>query len=81
MNTKRNIFLSLAALAFTLALTSTSAFSNEELFNALDTDADGLISKSEAQSHEVLSELFDTLDINSDSFISPDEFAVANLEK
>ncbi|GAC28537.1 hypothetical protein [Brumicola pallidula] len=81
MSTKRNIFLSIAALAFTLALTSTSAFSNEDLFKALDSDADGLISKAEAVSHDVLNELFDSLDINTDGFISPDEFSVANLDK
>ncbi len=81
MSTKRNIFLSIAALAFTLALTSTSVFSNEDLFKALDSDADGMISKTEAGSHEVLNELFDSLDSNADGFISPDEFLVANLDK
>jgi len=80
MNTKRNIFLSMAALAFTLALTSTSAFSNEGLFTTLDTDADGMLSTTEAQSHKVLFELFDSLDINGDGSISIDEFSVANLE-
>ena len=81
MNTKRNIFLSLSAFAFTLALTSTSAFSNEDLFKSLDTNADGLISKMEAEAHDVLNELFDSLDIDGDGFISPDEFSVANLDK
>jgi Ca2+-binding EF-hand superfamily protein len=68
-------------LAFTLALTSTSAFSNEDLFKALDSDADGMISKTEAGSHEVLNELFDSLDSNADGLISPDEFSVASLDK
>lgn len=81
MNTKRNIFLSMAAFAFTLALTSTSAFSNEDLFKTLDTNADGMISKTEAQAHEVLNELFDSLDIDGDGFISSDELSVANLVK
>ena len=81
MNSKRNIYLSIAAFAFTLALTSTSAFSNEGLFNSLDTDADGMISKEEAEAHDVLYELFDSLDIDGDDFISLDEFAVANLKK
>lgn len=81
MNTKRNIFLSMAAFAFTLALTSTSAFSNQDLFTTLDTDADSMLSASEAQAHEVLSELFDSLDIDGDGFISLDEFSVANLDK
>ena len=81
MNTKRNIFLSTAAFAFTLALTSTSAFSNEDLFKALDTNADGMISKTEAEAHDVLNELFDSLDLNSDGFISADELSVANLDK
>ena len=81
MNNKRNIFLSMAAFAFTLALTSTSAFSNEGLFESLDTDADGMISEEEAEAHGVLYELFDSLDIDGDGFISSDEFAVANLNK
>jgi Ca2+-binding EF-hand superfamily protein len=80
MNTQRNIFLSMAAFAFTLALTSTSAFSNQDLFTTLDTDADSMLSTTEAQAHEVLSELFDSLDIDSDGFISLDEFLVANLD-
>ncbi len=81
MNTKRNIFLSMAAFAFTLALTSTSAFSSEDLFKKLDTNADGMISKTEAEAHEVLNELFDSLDIDGDGYISSTEFSVANLEK
>lgn len=81
MNTKRNIFLSLAAFAFTLALTSTNAFSNEDLFKALDTNADGMISKTEAESHDVLTKLFDSLDINNDGYISVDELSVAKLGK
>ncbi|AEP29265.1 EF-hand domain-containing protein [Brumicola nitratireducens] len=81
MNNKRNIFLSMVAFAFTLALTSTSAFSNEGLFKTLDTDANGMISEEEAEAHDVLYELFDSLDIDGDGFISSDEFAVANLKK
>jgi Ca2+-binding EF-hand superfamily protein len=71
----------MAAFAFTLALTSTSAFSNEGLFKSLDTDSDGMISEEEAEAHDVLYELFDSLDIDGDGFISKDEFAVANLKK
>ena len=81
MNNKRNIFISLAAFAFTLALISTNAFSTEGLFKSLDTDADGMISEVEAEAHDVLYELFDSLDIDGDGFISPDEFTVANLKK
>jgi len=81
MNNKRNIFLSMAAFAFTLALMSTSAFSTEGLFKSLDTDGDGMISEEEAEAHDVLYELFDSIDLNGDGFISVDEFAVANLEK
>ena len=81
MNTKRNIFLSMAAFAFTLALISTNAFSNEGLFTTLDTDADSMLSATAAQAHEVLPELFDSLDIDGDGFINLDEFSVATLDK
>jgi Ca2+-binding EF-hand superfamily protein len=81
MNTKRNTFLSIAAFGFILAFTSTSALSSEGMFKELDTNADGMISKQEAETHEMLTELFDSLDIDSDGFISATEFSVANLEK
>ncbi|MFQ3251419.1 hypothetical protein [Glaciecola sp.] len=81
MNTKRNIFLSIAAFSFTLALTSTNAFSGESLFNKLDSNSDGMISKTEAEAHEVLKELFDSLDVDGDELISPEEFSLANLDK
>ncbi|MDT0580913.1 MULTISPECIES: EF-hand domain-containing protein [Alteromonadaceae] len=81
LNTKRNILLSLSAFAFTLALTSTSAFSSEDLFKKLDTNTDGMISKAEAEAHQVLNELFDSLDLDGDGFISPSEFTTANLDK
>ena len=47
----------------------------------MDTNADGMISKTEAEAHEVLNELFDSLDIDGDGYISSTEFSVANLEK
>jgi Ca2+-binding EF-hand superfamily protein len=81
MNTKRNIFLSLAAFTLTLALTSTSAFSNEDLFKKLDANADGMISKTEAEAHDALTALFDSLDVDGDELISPEEFSLANLDK
>lgn len=81
MSTKRNILLSMAAFAFTLVLTSTNAFSSEDLFIELDTNSDGMISKTEAEAHEVLNELFDSLDIDGDGFINPAEFSVAILVK
>jgi Ca2+-binding EF-hand superfamily protein len=79
LNIKRNVLLSLGAFAFTLALTSTSAFSAEDLFSKLDTNTDGMISKTEAEVHQVLNELFDSLDLDDDGFISPDEFTTAKL--
>jgi Ca2+-binding EF-hand superfamily protein len=81
MTTKRNIFLSMAAFTFTLAMISTSAFSNQDLFTTLDTDADSMLSETEAEAHEVLYGLFDSLDIDGDGFISIDEFSAANLDK
>lgn len=47
----------------------------EELFKKLDTDADGKISKEEADKseHKMIKEHFAEIDANSDGYISKDE--------
>jgi len=44
------------------------------IFAALDTDGDGKISKSEAESNQSLKDSFDKLDGNSDGFVTKREF-------
>lgn len=60
--------------------TSTSAdtsVSMQARFQALDTNGDGYIDKTEAASNSALLQQFDKLDVNHDSKLSPSEFANA----
>ena len=60
--------------------TSTSAdtsVSMQARFQALDTNGDGYIDKTEAASNSALLQQFDKLDVNHDGKLSPSEFANA----
>jgi|SRR6516162_3956409 hypothetical protein len=60
--------------------TSTSADSSVSMqarFQALDTNGDGYIDKTEAASNSALLQQFDKLDVNHDGKLSPSEFANA----
>ncbi|MBT0587218.1 hypothetical protein KIU71_12395 [Alteromonas sp. SM 2104] len=67
------------AVCFACALSSSPAFAEDDLFTSLDTNADGVISKTEAKAHSTLSEMFDMVDTNADGFISESEFASSGL--
>jgi Ca2+-binding EF-hand superfamily protein len=64
------------------ALFSTAALANDEpdaksaggIFQTLDADGDGKVSKSEAEANQGFSNNFDKLDGNSDGFVSKREF-------
>lgn len=57
--------------------------SPEEILERLDTDNDGLISKSEANEarNGKMAENFDTIDVNSDGFIDEDELKSGKKKK
>jgi hypothetical protein len=64
------------------ALFSTAALADDKpdakgsggVFQALDTDGDGKISKSEAESNQSFANSFDKLDGNSDGFVTKREY-------
>jgi Ca2+-binding EF-hand superfamily protein len=64
------------------ALFSTAALANDEpdaksaggIFQTLDADGDGKISKSEAEANQGFANHFDKLDGNSDGFVSKREY-------
>lgn len=75
INTKSLVIIYLFAGAFVVS----SAIANDELFTALDVNADGVIDMKEATAHEVLSENFVEADSNGDGVISREEFASLEL--
>ncbi|MEM8984634.1 MAG: hypothetical protein AAGC71_16595 [Pseudomonadota bacterium] len=64
-------------LLFTLVTATAFAQSDSPppSFAALDTDADGRISKAEAKVDSRVANVFATLDKNQDGYLSPAEFA------
>lgn len=53
---------------------STGTAPQTQSWDALDTDSDGNLSKSEAASHSALAGVFDQADTNSDGQLSPAEY-------
>ncbi|MBT1449989.1 EF-hand domain-containing protein [Glaciecola sp. XM2] len=78
--------LSRKLTAFTLsglfvACLTTQALASETLFNTLDVDQSGSISKTEANAHSDLTKIFSEVDANGDGEISYDEFTAAGLDE
>lgn len=67
-----------SALVILLALSGQQAMADEtqtSLFEQLDTDKSGSLSKEEASQNAALASLFDKLDSNQDGQLSPAEFS------
>ena len=80
MNTvKKNILIGASALCCAGVLSSAKVMAEDDLFDRLDANADGVISKTEAKVHSTLSEMFDMVDSNADGVISEGEFAASGL--
>lgn len=67
------------ALLIVMVLVASAAYADESdpLFQALDADRDGFISRTEAAKDDKLAPLFDTLDTNKDTRLDRLEFAAA----
>ncbi|MGQ8364149.1 calmodulin [Glaciecola sp. 1036] len=59
---------------------STSVLAQNDLFEILDTDENGTISKAEASVHSILKEMFDSLDVDKNGELTYKEFEVADLD-
>jgi Ca2+-binding EF-hand superfamily protein len=58
-----------------IALASSSAAFAAVDFDSFDTDGDGVISQTEAQTNKQLAQLFDDLDLDGNGELSKEEFA------
>ena len=58
-----------------IALASSSAAFAAVDFDSFDTDGDGVISQTEAQTNKQLTQLFDDLDLDGNGELSKEEFA------
>jgi Ca2+-binding EF-hand superfamily protein len=76
---KLDKILSVVAISVVLSAVAISANAQEDLFSTLDTDADGLISPSEAKAHEFLSENFALVDADSDGYVTKEELTASGI--
>lgn len=73
----RNLFSSILMISSTIVI-SASAFAQQA---KLDTNGDGVISRSEAAAKPKLAERFDEIDTNKDGVLSQDELKAAHMKR
>ncbi|TGG90226.1 hypothetical protein E4656_19055 [Natronospirillum operosum] len=71
---KKSIFTSAAAASLVVAFASSAVMANDELFEQLDVNGDGVITLEEAQAHPDVYDQFDDLDSDGSGELTPEEF-------
>ncbi|WP_371196042.1 EF-hand domain-containing protein [Glaciecola sp. SC05] len=80
MSFSTKLIASVLSIIFVASL-SVNATASDDLFNALDVDQSGSISKAEANAHSGLSNMFNEIDVDGDGEITYAEFIAAGLEE